>query len=94
MPQDYAEAARWYRLAAEQGQASDQTNLGLLYFNGQGVPRDVTTAYKWFNLASSNSSVQGGKNRDMIAAKMTPTDISEAQRRARVCMESQYKDCD
>ena len=31
VPQDYAEAVRWYRLAAEQGNASAQFNLGSMY---------------------------------------------------------------
>ena len=37
VPQDHAEAARWYRLAAEQGNASAQFNLGVAYENGEGV---------------------------------------------------------
>ncbi|MYE58441.1 MAG: sel1 repeat family protein, partial [Alphaproteobacteria bacterium] len=37
VPQDYAEAARWYRRAAEQGIASAQFNLGLVLNNGEGV---------------------------------------------------------
>jgi len=36
--QDYAEAAKWYRLAAERGYEVAQYQLGLLYENGQGVP--------------------------------------------------------
>jgi TPR repeat protein len=36
--QDYATAAKFYRLAAEQGNARAQNNLGSLYDSGQGVP--------------------------------------------------------
>ena len=39
-PQDYAEALRWYRLAAGQGYAAAQGYLGLMYDKGQGVPED------------------------------------------------------
>jgi TPR repeat protein len=49
--QDYAEAARWYRKAAEQGNAIAQTNLGTMYFQGQGVPQDYAEAVRWCNLA-------------------------------------------
>ena len=35
VPQDYAEAVRWYRLAADQGYASAQYNLGVMYNNGK-----------------------------------------------------------
>lgn len=48
VPQDYAEAAKWYRKAAEQGISLAQFNLGTLYYNGQGVPQDYAEAYKWW----------------------------------------------
>ena len=38
MPQDDAEAVRWYRLAAEQGVTGTQYNLGVAYNKGKGVP--------------------------------------------------------
>jgi len=38
VPQDDVEAAKWYRLAAEQGYAPAQANLGVMYRNGEGVP--------------------------------------------------------
>ena len=34
-PQDYKEAVKWYRLAAEQGDANAQYNLGVMYDNGE-----------------------------------------------------------
>jgi uncharacterized protein len=37
--QDYAEAVKWYRLAAEQGNAQAQYNLGLMYANGMALFR-------------------------------------------------------
>jgi TPR repeat protein len=40
VPQDYAEAVKWYRKAAEQGDAYAQNNLGLMYEYGKGVPKD------------------------------------------------------
>ncbi len=35
VPQDYAEAVRWYRKVAEQGNASAQFNLGVMYDSGR-----------------------------------------------------------
>ena len=92
--QDYAQAIKWYRLAAEQGNAAAQYRLGRIYVNGLGVSKDFTTAHMWFNLASLNDNAPAGEYRDQIAEQMTTADISEAQRRARVCLESQYEDCD
>ena len=37
VPQDDAEAARWYRLAAEQGDADAQFNLGVMYDTGENA---------------------------------------------------------
>ena len=52
VPQDYAEAVKWYRLAAEQGYAAAQFNLGVGYANGEGVPQDYAEAVKWYRLAA------------------------------------------
>ena len=52
VPQDPAEAVRWCRLAAEQGDAVAQFNLGELYALGEGVPQDPAEAVRWFRLAA------------------------------------------
>jgi len=87
VPQDYAVAMKWYRLAAEQGIARAQYNLGIMYGNGKGVPQDYVQAHMWFNLAASKGNETGRKNRDIIAKKMTPADVSKAQRLAREWLE-------
>ncbi len=88
VPQDYAMALQWYRKAAEQGVALAQTNLGLMYTNGEGAPQNHAQAHMWYNLAASKSPP--GKvrhdavfNRDLVAEKMTPAQVSEAQKLAR-----------
>ncbi len=88
VPQDYAAAVKWYRLAAKQGVASAQFGLGAMYHNGQGVPQDYVHAHKWFNLAASQlppgpDHDLAVKNRENVAAKMTPAQVAEAQRLAR-----------
>ena len=52
VPKDDAEAVRWYRLAAAQGYALAQLNLGLMYANGEGVPEDDAEAVRWYRLAA------------------------------------------
>ena len=94
VPEDDAEAVRWYRLAADQGHAGAQHRLGLMYYNGEGVLRDNVTAHMWFNIAGANGAEDGRDNREIIERKMTPADISEAQKRARICMASNYTDCE
>ena len=88
IPQDYAEALKWFRLAAAQGDAEAQFNLGVMYHNGQGVPQDYVQALKCFNLAAATSTKPDLHNlavqsRDKVAARMTPAQIAEAQKRAR-----------
>ena len=62
--------------------------------NGEGVLQDNVTAHMWFNIAGANGAEFGRDNREKIERKMTPADISEAQKRARICMASNYTDCE
>ncbi|ODT77666.1 MAG: hypothetical protein ABS76_26375 [Pelagibacterium sp. SCN 64-44] len=48
VPQDYAEAARWYERAAAQGFAPAQYRMGNLYETGQGVEKDLEMARLWY----------------------------------------------
>ena len=52
VPQDYAEAVKWYRLAAEQGNALAQNSMGVMYVDGLGVPQDYAEAARWHRLAA------------------------------------------
>jgi len=47
-PQDYSQAARWFRKAAEQGHPTSQFNLGYLYEHGEGVAQDYVQAVHWY----------------------------------------------
>jgi TPR repeat protein len=47
-PQDYLEAARWYRKAADGGHHKAQLTLGLMYADGRGVPQDDTEAVRLY----------------------------------------------
>ena len=49
---DFATALREWTPLAEQGDADAQSNLGLMYYDGYGVPQDFATAMKWFTLAA------------------------------------------
>ena len=90
--QDYAEAVKWFKLAAAQGSEMAQYNLGVMYSKGQGVPMDDVRAHMWFNLVAVKGA--GGKNRDIIAKKMTPQQMAEAQKLARECQARNFKGCE
>jgi len=80
VPKNYAEAVKWYRKAAEQGYAGAQNSLGVMYGFGKGVPEDYVEAYKWANLAAAQGFEEGQKSKNILAKKMTPQQIAEAQR--------------
>lgn len=83
VPQNYAEAAKWYRKAAEQEYAETKFNLGLMYQNGEGVPADRVMALMWYSLAAEQGYEEARVNRDWLTARMTATDISKAEELAR-----------
>ena len=55
VPQDYVQAAVWYRKAAEQGFASAQLNFGAANYEGQGVSQDYVQAAAWFRIAAEQA---------------------------------------
>ena len=57
MGQDYAEAAKWFRIAAEQGHADAQCDLGACYRDGRGVVQDYQEAIAWFTKAAAQGQV-------------------------------------
>jgi TPR repeat protein len=83
VPIDYTEAVGWLLQAAEQGNAEAKNHLGFLYLYGRGVSRDYVSAHMWFDLAASEGNVRAVFARDLVAAKMTPLQVTAAQQLAR-----------
>ena len=92
--QNDALAIHWYRMAAEQGNTGAQFNLAVIYSFAKGALQDNVTSHMWFNIAAANGHVVAPDSRSMVEARMNREQISEAQRRARSCMETGYQDCD
>jgi TPR repeat protein len=79
---------KWYQLAADQGYAKAQHNLGLMHANGRGLPQDFMIAHQWLELAVQAGTSLAPKdlddatdNRDQIAGRLTPDELDESQRR-------------
>lgn len=53
---NYKEASYWYKQAALAGVSTAMYNLGVLYFNGQGVPQDYNIAHRWFDSAAKRGN--------------------------------------
>ena len=86
VPQNYTEAAMWYRRAAEQGDSSAQYSLGLLYDKGFGVPLNIIEASKWLNLSAAGATRRAREARvrirDAVTTKMTRGELAQARLRA------------
>jgi TPR repeat protein len=84
--QDYAQAAVWWRKAADQGFAEAMNNLGVLYNSGKGVPQSYAEAYFWENLAAARANgplqAQFAKNRDDSGSNLWLFARLSVQRRA------------
>ncbi len=80
VPQDYAEALKWFRLDAEQGDAEAQYNLGFMYENGEGVPQDYAEAVRWYRMAAEqgHANAQSSLGSMYYYGKGIPKDSAEA----------------
>jgi len=76
----HATAVRLIRPLAEQGDASAQYTLGVFYDNGLGVPQDHIRSYMWFDLSAAQGRDGAAAFRDLVARRMTPGQIAEAQK--------------
>lgn len=77
---EYAEAAQWYRKAADRGHASAQYYLGDAYFHGDGVPKDDAQAVYWFGKAAEQGVLDAQYNLAIcyLHGKGTPQDNTQA----------------
>jgi len=82
VPQDYAEAVRWFSMAAEQGHVVSQATLGAYYWAGRGVPQDLVKAYFWSVLAQTGGDEASKYRVAHLASRMTRAQITAAEQQA------------
>jgi hypothetical protein len=83
-PQDYEEAAKWFRRAANQGHPTSQFHLSAMYKSGRGgVPKDIVLSLMWLTLSAAQGNEYAMLARDRVEQEMTPAQIAEAQKLAR-----------
>ena len=59
MEGDFVTALKEFKPLAEQGDVRAQFNLGVMYYNGDGVPQDYKTAMKWYTLSAEQGNAGG-----------------------------------
>ena len=79
----YAEAVKWYSMAANQGFVDAQYNLGLMYASGGRIPEDYMGAYLWWTVANAYGNEQAGTKLNILKSLMSERDVVEARRLAR-----------
>jgi TPR repeat protein len=86
---NYATALRLWRPLAEQGGASAQSNLGVMYERGEGVPQDYAEAVKWYRLAAEQGNALAQFNLGIMyrRGQGVPQDYAEAVKWNRLAAE-------
>mgnify|MGYP001394367811 CR=1 FL=1 len=77
---DYATALREFKALAEQGNAGAQSTIAGMYALGRGVPDDNARAYTCFAIAAAQGDARAKLSKSVVAGRMTPAQIAEAQR--------------
>lgn len=89
IPQNDAEAVKWFRKAAEQGEARAQVVLGLMYAEGSRVPKNNAEAVKWLRLAADQglAVAQSTLGSKYFFGEGVPQDDAEAAKWNRLAAE-------
>ena len=89
---DYAEAARQYRMAADQGFAAGQVGLAFMYEQGRGVPQNDAEAVRWFRMAADQGFPSAQRNLGSMYryGRGVPQNDAEAARQYRMAADQDY----
>lgn len=82
IPQDDAQAVRWFEQAAEQGHLNSQMAMGAAYWSGRGVPKNLSKAYFWSILAANQGDETSLSRMQGLAMQMTRSQVAAAQQQA------------
>ena len=96
VPQEFGEAAKWLREAAEHGDPAAQFNLGMLYETGQGVPQNYAEAVKWYREGSASSGYPAAQfNLGVFyeTGQVVPQNFEEAVKWYRAAAEQECAPC-
>jgi len=80
--QDYAEAVRWFSLAAERGHVTAQSTLGAYYGIGRGVTQDFGKAYFWSILAQAGGDEASKYRIPLLVSHLSRSQIVAIQQEA------------
>ena len=86
---DYATALKEWLPLAERGHVTAQSNLGIMYSQGQGVPQNDAEAVKWLRLAAQQGDDTAQYNLGVryFEGRGVPQDYTEAVKLYRLAAE-------
>ena len=90
---NYPKAINLFERAAKLGYAASQTQLGYLYFNGLGVPKDPVKGLAWTIIAAKQGNETAISNQPLYEKNMRSRQVTRAVKDAQTCIESSYKKC-
>ncbi len=80
---DYETAYKMIAPLAEKGQAAAQLVLGMMYFKGTGVDKNIVEADKWLLISETSGQEAGKKNRIFVERQMNSDQITKAHQLAK-----------
>lgn len=83
---DMLQAARWFREAAERNLADSQYNLAMLNEAGQGIPKNLAEAFKWYALAFRSGDTEAGKRLEIVRRQMSKGEVASAEKAVQTWM--------
>ena len=88
---DYAGALKYFKVGAYYSDKLSQLSIGLMYMNGEGVPKDLPTAYAWLAVAAERKYPEFEVTRDNVKAQLSPQQLEQAEK-IRSALEAEYGD--
>ena len=78
----YQQAVRWFRTAAEKGNAAAMFSLGAAYYDGQGVEKSTAEAIRWLTMGAEMGEARAMYNLSYIYAdgRNVPHNLPESFR--------------
>lgn len=89
--EDYTQALKQYRLAANAHHRAAQYRMGIMREQGLGAPRNRLHAYAWYLLAATDGNHDATKARDELEKGMTEKEKSAGQKLAQHWFSQQRK---
>ena len=75
---DHETALFWTARSARSGSLSAQSMLGDMYYNGNGVARDLKKSWAWYKLAAEGGDAASKNMLGIIAAELSKEDLADA----------------